>query len=127
MRLIIGGCAQGKLDYVMRTYGRENCVVFEGEWPGAAFMEGKQVIIRDFHVWVRNRMLENECPEEMLEELLERYQECIIISDEIGNGIVPIDSFEREYRERVGRILIAIAKKAETVERIVCGMSQKIK
>ena len=34
---------------------------------------------------------------------------------------------EREYRERVGRLLIRLAEEAETVERIICGMGQKIK
>ncbi|MBP6421033.1 MAG: bifunctional adenosylcobinamide kinase/adenosylcobinamide-phosphate guanylyltransferase, partial [Agathobacter sp.] len=42
-------------------------------------------------------------------------------------GIVPLDSFEREYRERLGRLLCEIAAKAERVERIVCGIGQRIK
>ena len=41
--------------------------------------------------------------------------------------IVPLDSFEREYRERLGRLLCEIAAKAERVERIVCGIGQRIK
>ncbi len=30
-------------------------------------------------------------------------------------------------QERVGRLLIRLAEEAETVERIICGMGQKIK
>lgn len=52
---------------------------------------------------------------------------CIVISDEIGNGIVPIDSFEREYRERTGRILIKLAEQADEVVRVICGIGQRIK
>ena len=62
--------------------------------------------------------------------MLQYYKEhpdCIFICDEIGNGIVPMDKQEREYRERVSRLLIRLAEEAETVERIICGMGQKIK
>lgn len=31
---------------------------------------------------------------------LQKEPDCILISDEIGNGIVPIDAFERQYREK---------------------------
>jgi adenosyl cobinamide kinase/adenosyl cobinamide phosphate guanylyltransferase len=38
-----------------------------------------------------------------------------------------MDAFEREYRERLGRILITIAAKADRVERVICGIGQRIK
>ena len=60
-------------------------------------------------------------------EFVEKYPDCVIISDEIGNGIVSIEAFEREYRERTGRVLVELAKKAEEVERVICGIGQKIK
>ncbi|MCI8634679.1 MAG: hypothetical protein HFJ05_03630 [Eubacterium sp.] len=52
---------------------------------------------------------------------------CVIISDEIGNGIVPVDAFDRTYRERTGRILVQPAGQAEEVERVIYGIGQKIK
>ena len=58
---------------------------------------------------------------------LEKHPDTVIICDEVGSGIVPLDSFEREYRERLGRLLCEIAAKAERVERIVCGIGQRIK
>ena len=58
---------------------------------------------------------------------LERHPDCIIISDEIGNGIVPLDGFEREYRERTGRMLVELADRAEEVIRVICGIGQRIK
>ena len=62
-----------------------------------------------------------------IDAVLEYQEDCIIISDEIGNGIVPTDSFEREYRERVGRILVQLADRAKEVERVLCKIGQKIK
>ena len=38
-----------------------------------------------------------------------------------------MDAFEREYRERTGRILIRLAQEAEEVERVICGIGQRIK
>ena len=66
-------------------------------------------------------------PEEIILNLLKRYTDIIFVCDEIGNGIVPMDVFERQYRERTGRILIELAKQAESVERVICGIGQKIK
>ena len=60
-------------------------------------------------------------------DYIEKNPDAIIICDEVGNGIVPVDQFERTYREQVGRILIEVAKKAERVERVTCGLGQRIK
>ena len=127
MKLIIGGYAQGKLQYVLQNYEVEADMVLDGEIPEEKEKTGKTVVINHFHNWVKNRIAENGCPEEELMSFFERCSDCIIISDEIGNGIVPIDAFEREYRERTGRILVEIAKKAEEVERVICGIGQRIK
>ena len=72
-------------------------------------------------------MLQNKNPKEEILSFIEENKECIIICDEIGNGIVPLDAFEREYREHTGRILIELAGKADEVVRIICGIQQRIK
>lgn len=123
MKLIIGGCAQGKLQYAIETYGAKDWILADGFLPE----EGQKVIIDHFHLWVRRAMEQGECPEEQIKTYVEEHPECIIISDEIGNGLVPVDSFERAYRERTGRILVDLAKEAEEVERVICGMGMKIK
>ena len=85
------------------------------------------MIINHFHQWVKSRMISGRCPEDEIMSFLDCNKDSIIICDEIGNGIIPIEPFEIEYRERVGRILVRLAKRAEEVERIICGMGQKIK
>lgn len=111
MRLVIGGYAQGKLNYVLQKYHPQT----------------DTMIIDHLHDWVRQRILDGGCPEEEIMSFVEEFEECIIISDEIGNGIVPVDPMEREYRERMGRILIQLADRAERVERVICGIGQTIK
>ena len=49
------------------------------------------------------------------------------VMDEIGGGIVPVDSFEREYRENTGRFGCALAAQAEKVIRVHCGIGVLIK
>lgn len=126
MRLVIGGYAQGKLDYVKNKYGMQECIVLDGTLDMTC-VSYHGVILNHFHSWVRNSMEQGECPEQRIEEFLTRNPDCVIISDEVGNGIVPIEPFEREYREKVGRILITLAQKAESVERVICGIGQTIK
>ena len=127
MKLVIGGTAQGKLEYVLLKYNLQKNMVWDGVLPNDVERKDKFVIINHFHQWVKSRMIGGGCPEDEIMSFLDCNGDCIIICDEIGNGIVPIDPFEREYRERMGRILVQLAKRAEEVERIICGIGQKIK
>ena len=51
----------------------------------------------------------------------------ILISNELGYGVVPIDKFDREYRETTGRVCTRLAKKSKSVVRIICGMECVLK
>lgn len=125
MKLVIGGYAQGKLEYVLQKYKLEKNQVWIGELPRHKMK--KIIVIAQFHLWIRTKMEKKEEIEEELLRFLEENPDTVIICDEVGNGIVPVDSFEREYRERVGRILTGLAGRAESVERVICGIGQKIK
>ena len=132
MKLIIGGYAQGKLQYALRQCDPAGCFVWNGaELPAqltGLLQEGKKtLILNHLHGWIRKCLLAGGNPEEEIRRFLMKYPDVIMISDEVGNGIVPVDSFEREYRETTGRILVALAGQAEEVERVICGIGQKIK
>ena len=127
MKLIIGGYAQGKLRYVLQRYALDKTMVLDGTVPGDETPRDKTVIVNHFHNWVRACILQGDCPEEAIRMVLERHPDCIIISNEIGSGIVPADASDREYRERTGRILVELADRAEEVERVICGIGQRIK
>ena len=132
MRLIIGGYAQGKLDYVCRDNKDVMFEIFEGILPTKEVLfgmkkHGKVPVMNRFHEFVKKSLSEGNNPEEELQSIMEYIQDGIIISDEIGNGIVPMDAFEREYRERTGRMLVKIAEQADEVVRVICGIGQKIK
>ncbi len=44
-------------------------------------------------------------------DFYKEYPDCILICDEIGNGIVPMEAEERTYRECTGRILERLARR----------------
>ena len=127
MKLVIGGTAQGKLEYVLLKHDVQKNMVWDGVLPNDRELNGNIVIINHLHQWIKNCMVSGGCPEDEIMSFLDCNEDCIIICDELGNGIVPIDPFEREYRERTGRILVQLAMRAEEVERIICGIGQKIK
>ena len=129
LKLVIGGYAQGKLQAVLRNCPG-NYVVFDGVLPDAkAFAQIEPnccIILNHFHLWVRDELMQMRNPEEVL-SFLRQDRKWIIICDEIGNGIVPMDAFEREYRERTGRLLTELASRADEVGRVLCGIEQRIK
>lgn len=139
MKLIIGGLAQGKLHYVLQKEGNEQCIIFDGVLPEErqiqeawkeAGSEEKTLLINHFHHVVKRELAENRTPEELeadAMDFVEQYPDVILICDEIGNGIVPVDAFERTYREQTGRILVRLAQKADEVVRVLCGIGQRIK
>lgn len=115
MRLIIGGRAQGKLHFVQTTYGLSDEVcVFPLVW-------------NEYQDWFHEMLAQGKNPEEDTREQIANNPDCYIISDEVGNGIVPVEAAEREYRERLGRMLCELAAQAESVERVICGIGQKLK
>lgn len=105
MKLVIGGYSQGKLNFVLEKNKKEHCVIYDGVIPDEKELQemaeqGNIIIINHFHSWVKERMIQGGSPEEEINQFLSKRVDSIVISDEIGNGIVPIDAFEREYRER---------------------------
>lgn len=132
MQLYIGGFAQGKLSYVEGKLAGKQIELIDGAklMPGVAWQmqerEGQPVFYH-FHLWIHRLMELGKDAEEEVCKLIEANPDIWIISDEVGNGIVPMEPFEREYRERLGRILIQIAADAGHVERVICGMGQVLK
>lgn len=127
MELYIGGTAQGKLSYVRQQtgLGEEAIVVRPEELAGYA--GSKRVIFYQFQEWFRKEIEQEKNPEETMERMVEMHPQLLIICNEVGNGIVPLARKEREYRERLGRYLCRLAARAVRVERIVCGIAQRLK
>ena len=69
----------------------------------------------------------NTITEAELEELLQKNPEICIVTNELGYGVVPIEPFDRKWREKTGRICTELAAKADSVTRVVCGIGILLK
>lgn len=124
MKLYIGGRNQGKCNYVLQKEG--NLSVTEGDFCEEADVYSAE-ILNHFHLFVRKMLIEEKEMNKFVQNLFSKNPKIVIISNELGCGIVPMDAFERRWREETGRICCQIAEYAESVERILCGIGQKIK
>lgn len=61
------------------------------------------------------------------EELIRRNPSLVVVTNELGYGVVPIEAFDREYRERTGRVCTVLAAASDEVYRVVCGVGVRIK
>jgi len=109
MILVIGGAYQGKEDYVREHFG-ENYTV-----------------IHHYHEEIRRQLREGTEPLKEAEKLAEGDGKLIVICDEVGYGLVPMEPEERLYREQVGRTAGYLAQRASQVIRVVCGIGVRIK
>ena len=116
MILLIGGAGQGKLAYALDKTGLGEADV---AWDPVSART--RPIFAGLADWVRAH------PGEGLGDLLEANPDVVILCDEVGCGVVPVDPSERAWREEVGRLCCALARKAGRVERIFCGLSMVLK
>ena len=109
MILIIGGAYQGKYDFAVNTLNTRP----EDIWNG-------------LHEYIRDHEDESLCLDKIT-AWIEKHPKGVIICDEVGSGVVPTEARLREYRDRTGHIQAALAKEAESVYRVVCGIGMRIK
>ena len=123
-QIIVGGAFQGKTRYAKQNnpevelMGGADCPLDEIE---------SCMAINEFHAFTRRWLLKGRTKDELLKILEKNENLQLLISDEIGYGLVPVDDFEREYRELHGRVMTELAERADCVERVVCGVPQRIK
>lgn len=63
----------------------------------------------------------------MLEHLRKKKGEAIIVSNEVGLGVVPANKLGRDFRDIAGRVNQVVAKEADQVYFMVSGVASKIK
>ena len=66
-------------------------------------------------------------PWEEIQSLIKKESRLILTVQELGCGIVPVDAFDREWREVTGRICCELAKRAQAVYRMTCGIPARLK
>ena len=144
MIFVIGGRQQGKTKFALELAEKQENI----DGPAAGTDGGRQgealrqaadgrtapfeaalsaPVVLHLEAYIRRAMEEGKDPYEFAGRLMEANPQAVLTADEIGYGIVPIDAFEREYRDTDGRVCQRIAAGSGEVYRVVCGIGTKIK
>lgn len=114
MILITGGAYQGKGAFAeelrRKQVNQEECAVIE-----------------HIHILIAQAIREGKDPWRQVEQIVKAQPNAIFTVNELGCGIVPMEAFDREWRETTGRICCRLAEQAEAVYRVTCGIPVKIK
>ena len=124
MEMIIGGAYQGKADYAKAQFPDVDWK-FGGEITEEELLKAAGVL--GFQEYIRKTLKAGEDLTGLAEKLAQQDPDVILVSEEVGYGIVPADAFERQYREAVGRVCTALAAKSRRVTRVVCGIGTVLK
>lgn len=134
--LVLGGAFQGKGDFVQQEYHikKQDMITSLESLKSYILSEEKRtpVVINGFHAIVGEAVKKQE-DISFFTQWLSKEQGSfqkggwIIISDEIGCGIVPVEKDERRIREETGRMLCRISSQADKVFRVMCGIPTQIK
>lgn len=82
-------------------------------------------------MWLSNHLLAENDLEAEQARLLAAIRDCaarlVIVSNEVGFGIVPDNALARRFREAQGRLNIVLAREAGLVVQVIAGLPQVLK
>lgn len=126
MILITGGAFQGKKAYAMKQFDlRKEDFVDGKSCTEAELFQAKAV--SDFQEYVRRVLKEGGEPRTLAKRLEEKNPGLVVITNELGSGVIPAEPFDRAWREAAGRTACDLAGLASEVHRVVCGIGTVIK
>lgn len=116
MILVIGGQGEDKIGFCINKFNKKNTEIDENKF----------YMLKNLYDFLKKAYYEKifNSENEIMNYL---YKFEIIIADEIGCGIVPMDKNDRYFRDFYGKICCEAAKKADIVVRIICGIEQILK
>ena len=126
MIFVVGGVFQGK-----RAFAEDRFQIPSGDWADGAVCSREDIFraaaVDHFHLLVKRLLKEGKNVDTLAGELIARNPGAVVLADEIGCGVVPIDAFERIYRDEAGRAAQTLAAFSEKVYRVYCGIGTCIK
>lgn len=122
--MIIGGAFQGK-QRLAETMHPHVTWSYGADLTREALFRAEGVI--GFQEFLKKELKENKDLSRLAEELIKENPDVILVSDEVGYGVVPVDAFDRTYRETVGRVCTQLASFSSKVTRVICGIGVTIK
>ena len=126
MVFIIGGSDQGKREFAQAQFhlSEDDCFVCAEETREIDLSKRVITHIEQFALGCVRR---GEEPKDYWMAHLPELSETILISDDVSCGVVPVDPVLRAWREASGRANNALAREADQVWRVFCGLGQRLK
>lgn len=124
MELILGGAYQGKLTYAVKKHGLSQAGICD---LSSGFPKEEQRCFYHLEALTRKASTAGLSAEEIVKRLMPYVKNAVVISREIGCGIVPMEPTERLYREIHGAVLRLLAAEASSVTRVFCGIPEVLK
>lgn len=93
--------------------------------------EGRTALVDCLTLWLSNLMAAGREPEAETARLIAALREArgpvILVSNEIGLGLVPMEPLSRRFRDEQGRLNQRIAAAADRVEFVAAGLPLRLK
>ena len=126
MIMITGGAYQGKTEYAKQRFGFSDDEILNG---GSCEFEAvfAAKCVTEYHLLIKRLLENNTDVQDFSRRLCRENPHAVIIINEIGAGIIPLEKSERIWREETGRAGCIIAEKSAEVVRVICGIPVKIK
>lgn len=126
MKFIIGGNYQGKLDFAREEFKLEDSDIFicTGDTMHIDFSKRCIAYVDRFALRCMREGIE---PADVFMCNMDALKDTVIISNDVSCGVVPIDTRLRAWREACGRMNNYLARNADGVWRLFCGIPQKLK
>jgi adenosylcobinamide kinase/adenosylcobinamide-phosphate guanylyltransferase len=93
--------------------------------------EGRALLIDCLSLWVTNLMMDNRDVDDEASRLAESLSgtggAVVLVSNEVGLGIVPDNAMARQFRDHAGRLHQLVAAQAKDVYMMAAGLPRKMK
>lgn len=126
VELIIGGAYNSKLNFALKYYNLKQEDFQNGAECGLSEAFNKKGIY-NLHLLIRRFIISGMNDYNKIIEKIRSSNVEIIICNEVGSGVVPLDKIDNQMREYVGRILSILSEKSIRVIRVYYGIPSVIK
>lgn len=124
MILITGGAYSGKTEFAMHYFSLNEADILDGSVCSLEQAFSCRAI-KDFQLFVKR--FGTESGADLAKRIHAENPEIIVISTEIGSGIIPMEKSDRTWREETGRACCAVAGYSNLVVRMCCGIPTALK
>lgn len=124
MKLIIGGAYQGKRDFAVQNMQIAPENIFACENETIDFSKPCVDKLEEFVFACVQKQLD---PVAILRENKAAWENTVFICQDMSSGVVPLGADMRQWRQSTGLVCQYLAREAESVHRVFCGLEHRLK